>query len=79
MGVVKSLADNELLRVDGMQLPQFSNYLAVIATKQPQRIPDLLTYQTLFIESQMEHGGDEWASFPSRLVVTCKAYWIWSL
>ena len=44
----------------------FSIYLAVIAKKQPQRIPDLLAYQTLIIESQLEYQGDAWMGYDRR-------------
>ena len=44
----------------------FSIYLAVIAKKQPQRIPDLLAYQTLIIESQLEYQSDAWMGYDRR-------------
>ena len=44
----------------------FSRYIAVIARKQPQRIPDLLAYQALIIESQMEYQGEAWMGYDRR-------------
>ena len=44
----------------------FSIYLTVIANKQPQRIPDLLGYQRLIIESQIEYQGDTWMGYDHR-------------
>ena len=40
--------------------------MAVIARKQPQRIPDLLAYQTLTIESQMKYQREAWIGYDRR-------------
>ena len=36
----------------------FSAYIAVVCSKQPYRVPDLLRYMTLIIESHMKHAGE---------------------
>ena len=40
-----------------------SRYIVVIARKQLQRIPDLMAYQTLIIESQMQYQGEAWMGY----------------
>ena len=44
----------------------FSIYLTVIANKQLQRIPDLLGYRRLIIESQMVYHGEAWMGYDHR-------------
>ena len=44
----------------------FNVYLAVISRKQPERIPDLLAYETLIIEAHMEYSGDAWLGYDRR-------------
>ena len=61
--------------LDNVWLPQFLNgynvsagtYVAVIARKQPQCIPDFLAYQTIIIESQMEYQGEAWMEYDCRI------------
>jgi len=36
-------------------------YMAVLARKQPERIPDLNAYQTIVIKEQLEFEGDGWS------------------
>lgn len=35
-------------------------YIAVVAVKYPQRLPNMLGYQVLIIEAHMEYEGEEW-------------------
>ena len=75
-GVTKSLTGNEPSRAPKPRqctvitilewVQCFSIYLAVIVKKQPQRIPDLLAYQTLIIDSQLEHQGEAWTRYDRR-------------
>ena len=44
----------------------FSLYMAVIALKYPARLPDLLGYQVLIVETTMEHEGDGWLGYDRR-------------
>ena len=41
----------------------FGAYIAVLSSKQPHRIPDLLGYMTLIIESHMEYAGNGWMGY----------------
>ena len=41
----------------------FGIYMAVIAKSQPDRIPDLLGYQSLIIEAHLEYAGDGWIGY----------------
>ena len=75
-GAARSLAGDESLRAPKSRrrtvttilewVQCFSIYLTVIANKQPQRIPDLLAYQRLIIESQMEYQGEAWMGYDRR-------------
>ena len=44
----------------------FSLYMAVIALKNPGKLPDLLGYQVLIVEARMEHEGDGWLGYDRR-------------
>ena len=44
----------------------FSAYIAVISTKQPHRVPDLLGYLTLITEAHMQYAGDGWMGYDWR-------------
>ena len=44
----------------------FGAYIAVLSSKQPHRIPDLLGYITLIIESHMEYAGNGWMGYDRR-------------
>ena len=37
--------------------------MAVIAKSQPDRIPDLLGYQSLITEAHLEYGEDGWIGY----------------
>ena len=41
----------------------FGIFVAVISRTQPKRVPDLLTYQALIIQPQMEYQGDSWLGY----------------
>ena len=44
----------------------FSVYIAVVSSKQPHRVPDLLGYQMLILESHMEYAGEGWIGYDRR-------------
>ena len=44
----------------------FSIYTAVIADKKPEKVKDLLGYQTLLLEAYMEYEGDSWLGYDRR-------------
>lgn len=44
----------------------FGIYVAIISHKQPQRVPDLIGYQTLIIEAHMEYSGEGWMGYDRR-------------
>lgn len=44
----------------------FNIYIAVISTKSPSRVRDLLGYQTLIIQASMEYRGDGWLGYDRR-------------
>lgn len=41
-------------------------YIAVVAVKYPQRLPDMLAYQVLIIEAHMEYEDDGWLGYDRR-------------
>lgn len=41
----------------------FGIYVAVLARSQPERVPDLLAYQTLMIQAHLEFQGDNWLGY----------------
>ena len=43
-----------------------SNYIAVLAQTQPERVSDLLGYQHLILESHLEYKGDGWFAYDRR-------------
>ena len=47
--------------------------MAVIAKSQPDRIPDLLGYQSLIIEAHLEYGGDGWIGYDKRFRLNAAA------
>ena len=44
----------------------FSLYVAILSHSAPHRVPDLLSYQALIIEAQMEYPGDHWLEYDRR-------------
>lgn len=44
----------------------YSIYMAVVAAKDPQKLPDRLGYQVLIIEARMEYEGDGWLGYDRR-------------
>lgn len=44
----------------------FSTYVSVLARKHPNRVPDLMAYQTLIIDASLEFRGDSWAGYDRR-------------
>ena len=44
----------------------FSVYIAVITRKQPDRIQDLLGYQSRILETHLEYAGDYWLGYDRR-------------
>ena len=44
----------------------FSLYMAILSRSAPHRVPDLLSYQALIIEAQMEYPGDHWLGYDRR-------------
>ena len=44
----------------------FSTYVAVVARKHPERIADLMGYQSLIIDASLEYKGDCWAGYDRR-------------
>jgi len=43
-----------------------STYIAVVARKHPERIADLMGYQSLVIDTSLEYKGDCWAGYDWR-------------
>ena len=41
----------------------FSLYTAIVSRKQPERVPDLLGYQSLIIDAHREFKGDYWMGY----------------
>lgn len=41
----------------------FSVYIAIIAQKNPERVPDLLEYQSLIIDTSIQYDGDGWIGY----------------
>ena len=44
----------------------FSLYIAVISRRQPERVPDLLGYQSLIIDAHREYQGKYWMGYDRR-------------
>ena len=44
----------------------FSSYVTVVSRHHPERIPDLMGYQSLIIDASMEYKGDCWAGYDRR-------------
>ena len=44
----------------------FTNYIAILAQAQPERISDLLGYQHLILEAHLEYLGDGWLVYDCR-------------
>ena len=44
----------------------YSIYIADVAVKYPQRLPDMLGYQVLIIEARMEYEDDGWLGYDRR-------------
>ena len=45
---------------------RFSNYIALVAQTQPQRMSDLLGYQHLILEAHLQYEGDGWVAYDCR-------------
>ena len=58
----------------------FSMYIAVVSSKQPHRVPDLLGYLTLIMESHMEHAGEGWIGYDRRFrqIAATKPNVVWA-
>ena len=41
----------------------FGIYVAILSRTQPERVPDLLAYQALIIQAQVEYQGDSWLGY----------------
>ena len=41
----------------------FGIYVAVISRTQPKQVPDLLAYQALIIQAQLEYQGESWLGY----------------
>ena len=46
----------------------FGIYTAVLAEKYPQKVKDLLGYQTLIVEAHMEYEGGTWMGYVTMSV-----------
>ena len=44
----------------------FGLYVAIISRKTLERVPDLLSYQTLILDAQREYLGDHWIGYNRR-------------
>ena len=51
----------------------FSVYMAVISCKRPDRIQDLLGYQSLILEAHLEYAGDSWLGYDRRFRLAAAA------
>ena len=51
----------------------FSIYIAIIAQKSPERIPDLLGYQALIIDASIQYDGDGWMGYDRRFRLSAAA------
>ena len=47
-------------------ITQYPDYVAVVARKYPERITDLMGYQSLIIDASLEKKGDCWAGYDWR-------------
>lgn len=44
----------------------FATYTVVVCNKQPERMPDMLSYLILIIEANMEYEGEAWLGYDYR-------------
>ena len=51
----------------------FSIYIAIIALKHPDRVPDLLGYQSLIIDASIQYEGDSWIGYDRRFRLSAAA------
>ena len=51
----------------------FSIYIAIIAQKSPERVPDLLGYQSLIIDASIQYKGDSWVGYDRRFRLSAAA------
>ena len=51
----------------------YTIYMAVRAEKHPEKIRDMLGYQTLIVEARMEYEGDGWLGYDRRFRQTAAA------
>ena len=58
----------------------FSMYIAVVSLKQPHRVPDLLGYLILIMESHVEHAGEGWIGYDRRFreIAATKPNVVWA-
>ena len=58
----------------------FSIYIAVVSSKQPHIIPDLLGYLILIMKSHVEHAGEGWIGYGRRFreIVATKPNVVWA-
>ena len=54
-------------------IQRFSIYIAIIARKHPDRVPDLLGYQSLIIDSSIQYEGDSWIGYDRRFRLSAAA------
>ena len=51
----------------------FGIYIMVLTRKHPERIPDLLGYQSLIIKAHLEYDGDNWLAYDRRFCLSAAA------
>lgn len=51
----------------------FNVYIAIIAKKHPERVPDLLEYQSLIIDASIQYEGDGWVGYDHRYRLSAAA------
>ena len=51
----------------------FSIYIAIIALKHPDKVPDLLGYQSLIIDASIQYEGDSWIGYDCRFRLSAAA------
>ena len=51
----------------------FSIYIAIIAQKHPERVPDLLGYQSLIIDASIQYEGDSGIGYDRRFSLSAVA------
>ena len=51
----------------------FNIYVAIIAQKHPERVPDLLVYQSLIIDASIQYEGDSRLGYDHRFCLSAAA------